>query len=70
MIKCNLSTLMGMKKLKISDVEKETGIHRNKIAALYKETAIKVDLDTLDKLCVYFKCDVSDLLERVENHKF
>ncbi len=65
MIRCNLSTLMGRRKLKISDVARDTGLHRNTIALLYRETAQKIDLDVLDKLCVYFECPVSDLLERV-----
>ncbi|MCM8855906.1 MAG: helix-turn-helix transcriptional regulator [Candidatus Thiodiazotropha sp.] len=65
MIRCNLSRLMGERKLKISDVERATGLHRHKISALYKETAVKIDLDTIDKLCEYFRCDVGDLFVRV-----
>ncbi len=65
MIRCNLSTMMGARKLKVSDVERETGIHRHKITALYKETAVKVDLDTIDKLCEYFDCSVGELFEKV-----
>ncbi len=65
MIRCNLSRLMGERKLKVSDVERATGLHRHKITALYKETAIKVDLDTIDKLCEFFECEVGELFERV-----
>lgn len=65
MIRCNLSRLMGERKLKISDVERATELHRHKISALYKETAVKIDLDTIDKLCEYFRCDVGDLFVRV-----
>lgn len=67
MIRCNLSRLMGERKLKVSDVERETNLHRHKITALYKETARKVDLDTIDKLCNYFECSVGELLERVDS---
>lgn len=67
MIRCNLSRLMGERKLKVSDVERETKLHRHKITALYKETAVKVDLDTIDKLCEFFNCNVGDLFERVED---
>ncbi len=66
MIRCNLSRMMGERKLKVSDVERATGLHRHKISALYKETAVKIDLDTIDKLCVFFECAVGDLLERVD----
>ena len=65
MIRCNLSTMMGARKLKVSDVERETGLHRHKITALYKETAVKVDLDTIDKLCEFFYCSVGELFEIV-----
>lgn len=65
MIKCNLSRILGEKKLKISDVERATNLHRHKISALYKETAIKVDLETIDKLCEFLECEVGELFERI-----
>jgi putative transcriptional regulator len=64
-IRCNLSRLLGERKLKISEVERVTGLHRHKITALYKETALKVDLDTIDKLCEFLDCSVGELFERV-----
>jgi len=69
MIRCNLSRLLGEKKLKVSDVERGTSVHRHKITALYKETALKIDLDTIDKLCEFLNCEVGDLFERVEQNK-
>lgn len=67
MIRCNLSRILGERKLKISDVERGTGVHRHKIAALYNETAKKVDLDTVDQICKYLDCSVGDLFERVDD---
>lgn len=66
MIRCNLSRLMGEKKMKVSDVERGTDLHRHKITALYKETAQKIDLDTIDKLCDFFECSVCELLEKID----
>lgn len=63
MIKCNLSRLMGEKKLKISDVAKDTGINRGTITRLYHETAVRVDFEVLAKLCSYLECEVGELLE-------
>lgn len=63
MIKCNLSRLMGERKLKIVDVARETGLHRNTITLLYNETAARVDLDAMDKLCAYFGVPVGELFE-------
>jgi putative transcriptional regulator len=54
---------MGEKKLKISDVAKGTEINRGTITRLYHETAVRVDFDVLEKLCMYLDCDVSALLE-------
>lgn len=63
MIKCHLSRLMGEKKLKIADVARDTGINRGTITRLYQETAIRVDFEVLEKLCVYLDCELSELLE-------
>lgn len=62
MIKCHLSRLMGERKLKISDVARDTGLHRNTITLLYQETANRVDLDAIEVLCKYFGIQVGDLL--------
>ncbi|MCE9680508.1 helix-turn-helix transcriptional regulator [Shewanella sp. AS1] len=64
MIKCHLARLMGERKLRIADVIRETGLSRNTVTLLYKETAQKVDLEAIDKLCVLFNCQVGDLLEQ------
>jgi len=56
---------MGENKLKISELERATGLHRNSLTLLYKETATRVELETIDKLCKYFKCEVNDLFEYI-----
>lgn len=67
MIRCHLSRLMGEHKMKIADVARETGLNRSTITTLYKETANRVELDAVDKLCRLFKCEVGELFERVES---
>jgi putative transcriptional regulator len=54
---------MGERKLKISDVARETGLHRNTVTLLYQETATRVDLEAIDALCRFFQVGVSDLFE-------
>ena len=66
MIRCHLSRLMGEHKLKIIDVARATGLHRNTITLLYKETATRIDLETINKLCELFDCEISMLLEHVK----
>lgn len=63
MIRCHLARLMGERKMKIVDVARETGLNRNTVTLLYRETAQRIDLEALDKLCKLFECEVSDLLE-------
>lgn len=63
MIRCHLSRLLGERKLKISDVSRDTGLNRGILTRLYYETIERVELDVLDILCDYFKVGVNDLLE-------
>lgn len=65
MIRCHLSTAMGRAKMRIMDVARETGLNRSTIAGLYREDAIRVELETVDRLCKLFKCGVGDLFEHV-----
>jgi len=69
MIKCHLAVLMGQKKMKISDVAEATGLNRSTITALYKETATRIDLITIEALCGLFKCEVGELLELTAQKK-
>jgi putative transcriptional regulator len=60
---------MGEHKMKVMDVARETGLNRNTITLLYKETAQRVDLEAMDKLCDLFNCEVQDLFEKVESEQ-
>ena len=66
MIRCNFARLLGERKLKISDVARDTGINRGTLTRLYYETTERVELDVLDQLCEFFQVELSDLLERVK----
>lgn len=65
LVRCHLSTLMGENKLKIVDVARATGLNRSTITSLYKEDATRIDMHTIDALCIYFNCDVGDIFEFV-----
>lgn len=69
MIRCHFARLLGERKLKISDVARDTGINRGTLTRLYYETAERVELDVLDKLCEYFGVDLPSLLERTTKHE-
>ena len=64
MIKCRLSILMGERKLRVADVARGTGLSRSTVTSLYKETAERSDLDTIDALCEFLDCEVGELFVR------
>lgn len=65
MIRCHFARLLGERKLKISDVARDTGINRGTLTRLYYETAERIELEVLDQLCTYFSIDLPDLIERM-----
>ena len=65
MVKCHLSRLMGERKLKISDLARDTGINRGTATRLYHETAERVDIEVVNSLCLYFNCSVGELFEYI-----
>ena len=67
MVKCNLSALIGAKKLKISDVVKDTGINRSTVTRLYHEKTTRIDFETLETLCKYLNCNIADFLTIDDN---
>jgi putative transcriptional regulator len=64
MIRCHFARLLGERKLKISDVARDTGINRGTLTRLYYETAERVELEVMDQLCDYFKISLPELLQR------
>ncbi len=66
MIKCNLSELLGRKKLKISQLCRDTGINRGTLDRLYYDNAQRVELDVIETLCKYLDCSLEDLFTIVD----
>lgn len=67
MLRCHLSRLMGERKLKVIDVARATGLHRNTVTLLYQETATRIEIEAIEKLCALFDCTVGELFEYVPN---
>ena len=65
-ISSTLSSMMGKYRYTIQYVHEQTGLARNTISNLYNDKVTRIDFDTLDKLCLLFECDISDLLCRSE----
>ena len=64
-LRFDLRLLMAKKGVKtIVEVATDTGISRPALTRIDNNTAKRVDLDTLEKLCNYFECEIGDLLVR------
>lgn len=63
MLKCHLSKIMGEKRLKMSDVSRDTGINPGTIRRMFNETATRVELNVVETLCEYLKIEVGNLYE-------
>ena len=61
-LRCRLSTLMGRNRLSIQDVHEKTKLSRTTVSNLYNDKATRIDYETIQKLCLLFDCDVSELL--------
>jgi putative transcriptional regulator len=67
MIRCKLHRLMAERRMKISDVMRETGIRRTMLTLMYRDEVQRLDMDALDRLCHLFDCQVNDILEHEES---
>lgn len=55
--------MMGEHKIRsINQLSKETGITRQTLTRIYNEESNQLDFATIEKLCVFFDCDIADLL--------
>jgi putative transcriptional regulator len=62
-VKTRLHVLMGEKKIRsINQLSKDTGMSRQTLTRIYNEESNQLDFATIEKLCEYFECSLSDLL--------
>ena len=66
MISCKLSTLLGARRIKVSDVCRATGIARATLDRYYNDRVKSFDRDVLGRLCQYLQVKPGDLLVEVE----
>lgn len=62
MIANNFSKILGEKRMKISDVSRETGISRSTLTAIYYQNNKAISFEVLNKLCDLFNCSVGELI--------
>lgn len=66
MIICRLSTILGARRLKVSDVCRATGIARATLDRYYYDKVKSFDRDVLARLCQFLQIKPGDLLVEVE----
>lgn len=70
MVKVKLSELMGKHKVKtFTEIEAKTNITRKTLAKLYNGEGKGIDYATIDALCAFFECSISELLEYIPEKK-
>lgn len=70
MIRFNLDTVMFQKnRMKVPQLQEISGVNKNTLYAIYNNTATRMDLSVLDRLCTALDCQPGDILEFVPESK-
>ena len=62
MIISNLAVLLAERKLKDADLVRSTGINKSTLYKLYNDESVRIDFETIDKICIALDVEVGDLL--------
>jgi putative transcriptional regulator len=71
MIRFKLKELIAQKefqtgqRIMVKDIADATGLNRTTISKLMNTRGASTSTDNIDKLCDFFDCEVSDVIERV-----
>lgn len=65
MITSKLDDLLWQQRKKAKTVAKETGISESTISNMRNNNTTRYDASTLNALCKYFDCKISDILEYI-----
>ena len=66
MIRCNLSRILGEKRIKVAELAREIDVNKNTLHRLYNETATRIDIEVIDKICIQLDIDVGELFESIK----
>ena len=51
--------------VKLAEVARDSGIHRATLSKIAHERGYSTGTDIVERLCVYFDCEISDVMELV-----
>lgn len=63
MIEITLDRVMFEKKIKVPQLVEKSGLNKNTLYALQKNEVTRIDLKTLEALCLALDCEVEDLIK-------
>lgn len=69
MIKINLSYLLGKNKMTQKALSTATGIRPATISKMYYEEIKRINLNHLNNICKALNCEISELLEYIQDTK-
>ena len=67
MIISNLAVLLAERKMKVADLVRSTGINKSTLHKLYNDESVRIDFETIDKICLALDVEVGDLLVLKKN---
>ena len=65
MIKCRLKILLAENDMNQRELAEKTGIRASSISEMCNNKAKHIPIETIDKICEIFDCDVSDIFTRI-----
>ncbi len=69
MIKIKLSEQLGKKRMSRRELALLIGARPNTIGDMYNDDVKRLDIATLNKICMALNCDISDLLEFIRDEE-
>ena len=69
MIRIKVSDLLGKHKMTQATLAKATNTRPATISKMYYEESKRLDISQLDRICNFFNCEISDLIEYIPDDK-
>lgn len=67
---CGLKKNLLGRRITLKEIAEKTGINRMTLTKINTQHGYSTSTDTLDKLCEFFSCEISDLVEYVSNETY
>ena len=66
-----MAVLLAERKLKVADLVRSTGINKSTLHKLYNDESVRIDFETIDKICIALDVEVGDLLvfKKIDNNQ-